>query len=225
MVAMVSGLTLQGRRRRSSVTVASRAGLLRVLEPHVNVCRWRRHVGVEMLRGLEALVASAEPRIERAHGGSAASLVASVLPSAPPALASWLSVDIMKVREAFERLVPGGKTVAQLELVTTDKCRRFHADYKTLRAVCTYVGPGTQWVDDIKVDRVALEQRCEVTPMDLQNERIVKDLGAVQQGREAEVIVLRGDGYQGRHGAGAVHRSPPIEALGLRRLVLTLDYV
>ncbi len=35
-----------------------------------------------------------------------------------------------------------------LQLVTSTSCPKFHADFVTLRALCTYAGPGTMFVDE-----------------------------------------------------------------------------
>ena len=39
-----------------------------------------------------------------------------------------------------------------LEVVRTDSCRKFHADYVTARLITTYLGEGTQWLDEADAD-------------------------------------------------------------------------
>ncbi len=224
MVGNSSGV-VRNRRTRSSTTAGSRAGILRILEPHLNVCRWRRSISRRFLSELAEVTKTAPKQVASLdHGGTTGSLVEALVPHAPVALTAWLTKDIEKVRVAFRLLNPGAPIVTQLEVVTSDKCRRFHADYKALRAVCTYAGPSTQWVEDAAVDRVAIEDRSEATPMDVQNSRIVRSASAIRQASEGDVVLLKGDSFHAREGLGAVHRSPPIEASGLRRLVLTLDF-
>ena len=227
MFGPVSSTTLQGRRRKSSFTASSRPAVRRILEAHTNACRWRRALAPELLVELSALTeAHGQPHVAQVVDQEpAAALVAHVGLAAPPKLAEWLARDIEKLRVVFRALDPSARTIARLEVVTTDKCRRFHADYKTLRAVCTYAGPSTEWVENTKVDRVALVDRCEKTPMDVQNERIVPDRSAVQHAAPGDVILLKGDGFREHPAGGAVHRSPPIEAARLKRLVLTLDFL
>ncbi len=227
MNGTASSTTLLGRRRKSFFTAGSPAAVRRILEGHTNACRWRRALAPEVLVGLSALTeALGQARAAQiADDGPAAGLLDELTLAAPPKLAAWLAHDIEKLRVVFRTLDASARTVARLEVVTTDKCRRFHADYKTLRAVCTYAGPGTEWVENTKVDRVALVDRCERTPMNVQNERIVPDRGAVQHASPGDVILLKGDGFGEHPAGGAVHRSPPIEAARLKRLVLTLDFL
>lgn len=84
----------------------------------------------------------------------------------------------------------------RLEVIETDACRRFHADYVTLRLLCSYVGPGTQWCRADAGDAI-----CEVPT------------GAVGVFKGRELL----------DPPTVLHRSPPIVASGRRRLVLTID--
>ena len=43
----------------------------------------------------------------------------------------------------------------RLEVVRTDSCRKFHADYVTARLITTYAGEGTDWLADADAARVA----------------------------------------------------------------------
>lgn len=116
----------------------------------------------------------------------------------------------------------GAETLrASLASVDTNKCRKFHCDYKTLRLVCTYAGPGAEWVDDAEADRGAMghAEAC----FDTANARIVRRGSSVRRAAAGDVVILKGELFDGNAGRGAVHRSPPIEATGERRIVLTLD--
>jgi hypothetical protein len=108
---------------------------------------------------------------------------------------------------------------AELAVVAHDKCRKFHADYVGLRLLCTYAGPGTEWVEEAAVDRAALDH-AEVC-VDTCNARVVRG-ALVHRCAPFDVLVLKGHHWPGNDGFGAVHRSPPVEAAGARRLVLTL---
>lgn len=93
----------------------------------------------------------------------------------------------------------------RLEVVRTDSCRKFHADYVTARLITTYVGEGTQWLDEADADRVAAggePQRIHrLAPFD--------------------VGLFKGKLSAGRP---AIHRSPPIAGTeGGARLLLVLN--
>jgi len=63
----------------------------------------------------------------------------------PDDAAAMLAADIDRLTHVQSRLTGAQRLTVKLEVIETDACRRFHADYVTLRLLCTYVGPGTQW--------------------------------------------------------------------------------
>ncbi len=86
----------------------------------------------------------------------------------------------------------------RLECVVDDACRRFHADNVALRLLCTYLGPGTEWLPD-----PAAPDRIRRVPT-------------------IAVALLKGRAW-GDGGEACVHRSPPIVGRGVRRLLLAVD--
>jgi hypothetical protein len=83
----------------------------------------------------------------------------------------------------------------RLERVTGDACKRWHADYVSVRLICTYRGAATRWIEQ---------------PGDRQRALATGTVGLFK-GR-----VLAGDD-------AIVHRSPPILGTGEDRLLLVLD--
>ncbi|WP_294235784.1 DUF1826 domain-containing protein [uncultured Sphingomonas sp.] len=111
-------------------------------------------------------------------------------------VATLLAADIGLLVRRHAALTGEDRLRLRLEVVETDACRRFHADFVTLRLLCSYVGPGTQWCRADAADAV-----CEVPT------------GAVGV-------------FKGRlllDPPTILHRSPPISATGQRRLVLAID--
>lgn len=100
--------------------------------------------------------------------------------------------------------------------VDTDRCRKFHVDFLRLRAMATYVGPGTEWIRERDVNRWVLDAP-PLCPNEA-NRAILRPGGQVEHARTGDILLLKGarwgDGVQ-----GIVHRSPPIEAAGLSRIV------
>lgn len=81
-----------------------------------------------------------------------------------------------------------------------------------LRMVCTYLGPGTEWLDDQGVERGDLGRRKEADTTIL-----------TIRASAGEVLLLKGASWPDNERFGAVHRSPRVAAdAGLRTLV-TLD--
>jgi hypothetical protein len=75
--------------------------------------------------------------------------------------------------------------------------------------------PGTEWLADDQVDREALARHRP-------NEAILR-WGVPQRLEPFWVAMLKGDLYPGGAGRGQVHRSPPIAAAGIVRVLFSLD--
>jgi len=105
-------------------------------------------------------------------------------------------------------------------LVTGDSCVKFHTDYVALRLLCTYVGPGTEWLPEDSVCRPCLG---EATPAGAEaNAHIVKAGHRTKQADTGDVLLLKGDSWPGNANRGAVHRSPSLGPGNPPRVVLTL---
>ena len=103
----------------------------------------------------------------------------------------------------------------RLETLEGEGCRRFHVDRVQLRLLCTYLGPGTEWLAADQVDRAALAGHRP-------NEAIVR-WGEPQRLEPFWVAILKGELYPGAAGRGQVHRSPPMAVPGTPRLLLCMD--
>ena len=86
----------------------------------------------------------------------------------------------------------------RMELVYSDKCRRFHVDNVYLRSITTLIGPGT-----------------ELQMLD-QNEKVFR----VNTG---DTVLVKGKQFPGE-ATKVLHRSPRISHLGIPRVVFVMDY-
>ena len=92
----------------------------------------------------------------------------------------------------------------RLEVVTTDSCRKWHADYVKARLITTYTGTGTQWLDTRNAELVKNgEEPAQINTMN------AGDVGLFKGKLASEWP--------------AVHRSPPIAGTGEKRLLLVLN--
>ena len=89
-------------------------------------------------------------------------------------------------------------------------CPGWHVDRVGIRLVCTYQGPGTEWLDDQDTDRRAPDS-------DDTNE------SAFVQATPGEIVLLKGALWQGNDAFGAIHRSPHCQHLDALRTLITLD--
>jgi hypothetical protein len=131
-----------------------------------------------------------------------------------PAFENWRA-DLRQLAALFFSISLGRDVTLRLETTATDGCRRFHVDQTHLRLLCTYRGPGTEWLPDAQVDRVALADGAP-------------NAGIVRCGEPARfqpfwVGILKGGAYPGNAGHGLVHRSPPIAGTGQTRVLFCLD--
>ena len=122
--------------------------------------------------------------------------------------------DIMRLATLFDAETISGKMNLQLKIVTTDMCRLFHVDSYRQRLLCTYLGPGTEWLDHSNVERKAIGKGS--------NENIVKDITAINRANAFDVLMLKGNKY-GKGELAVVHRSPPIVLHNKTRVLLKID--
>jgi hypothetical protein len=131
-----------------------------------------------------------------ARDGTLTARVALHAAGYPDAAATVVADDLTLLAAAFRRLAGSTAVAIRLDVVDTDACRRFHADYVSLRMLCTYRGAGTQW--------------CRAASPDAVHTLATGTVG-VFKGRLAmeEPAIL--------------HRSPPLRADGAQRLLLVVD--
>jgi hypothetical protein len=127
-----------------------------------------------------------------------------------------LAQDVFGIVTAAMGLLKTAQATVHFEVVTHDNCRLFHTDRPRLRLLCTYFGPGTLWVPNHYVSRSEFGKG--------QNQRIVPDATKVRQVKPYWIALLKGEDYPGNEMGGVVHRSPPIEESGQRRVLLRIDF-
>lgn len=86
---------------------------------------------------------------------------------------------------------------ASISVVTATSCPRFHADHVELRCLCTYFGEGTFYVPNAAVDRRKWLRALEIQDT---NGFGVKSERFIQQAREWDVVVLKGNAFPGNEG-------------------------
>ena len=139
-----------------------------------------------------------EPLLAMAPFGFRATGTPGEIRAVLPQLPGSLSAAIADLACAFASLMRCRTVRVRVEGITGNACRKVHADYTDVRLICTLAGPGTDYTpgDD------------PAAPL----QRIPTGAVALFKGREF-----------GRGHAACLHRSPPIEGSGERRLVLVID--
>ena len=183
------------------------ADLVEIFDPGVQVCAWQRAIDPAVgryltglrpaveLQVIETLSASAQPRLDG-------------LPDGPGR--SALIEDLSLLREIVCELLGCAAVGLRLARIGRAMCPGWHVDRVGIRLVCTYQGPGTQWLADQGVERDALDSAPTAA-------------GRFIQAEPGEIVLLKGALWQGNGTFGAIHRSPcPGSAESLRTLI-TLD--
>jgi hypothetical protein len=124
--------------------------------------------------------------------------------------------DVIKIAQSFFTVTETDQARLILKVVADDACRKFHTDAYDLRLLCTYVGTGTEWIEDQYVNRKKLISGS--------NTEIIKDRSRIQVMQPFEVAILKGEISSRPQCKGIVHRSPSIQLLNAKRLLLRLDF-
>jgi Protein of unknown function (DUF1826) len=115
--------------------------------------------------------------------------------------------DIAALANRFAKLTGNSSLRVRLEGVTTNACKKVHADYTDVRLITTYAGPGTDFAPHGTEDHGG---NCCL-------ERVPTGAVALFKGRRFGSLVSE-SGHE-----PCLHRSPPIEGSGEARLVLVID--
>lgn len=189
-----------------------------ILNPGVNLCLWQRRAQPAISNEIISLQASSLPDVRRQTSqASFENDVVTLLQQQglePSAFRNWC-MDMQHLAGLFFSVSEGREATIRLVTTEEDDCRRYHVDRSHLRLLCTYRGPGTEWLTDAQVDREA-----QVTGAP--NERILR-YGEPLKFDPFWAGILKGENYPGNAGRGLVHRSPPIAASGTTRVLFCLD--
>jgi hypothetical protein len=118
-------------------------------------------------------------------------------------LPATLIADIAELAARFAQLTDNNALRVRVEGVTTNACKKVHADYTDVRLITTYAGLGTDYAPHC--DPECCLARMPVGAIGLFKGRLFARLNSE-------------DGHE-----PCLHRSPPIEGSGAARLVLVID--
>lgn len=192
--------------------------LSRINEPDVNICIWRRPPIDQIDRELVSLRPRDLPDI-RDHctlnnfDAAITGLMARQGLSAD--LFKYWREDLLNIARVYFPLTKGRGVTVRLETTDQDGCPRFHTDGTHLRLLCTYLGPGTEWLRNDQADR---EAQVAGAP---NSEIMLADKPC--QLERFWIGLLKGSFFPGNSLNGLIHRSPPSQGLGINRVLFCLD--
>lgn len=194
--------------------------LTSVFEPVCQIACWQRNAPQGLSEAIETAVAAnvlgSGFRVVVEPGE-----IESALPLAMQACAP-LADDIAFLVELYADLLGCAKVGLRLEYLHIAMCPRFHVDRTGIRMLCTYRGPGTEWLASTAAERnrlgVATGASDEVSGL-------IRDPAGVGRAGRFEVVLLKGSLWQGNGQRGAIHRSPAVAPGEAPRVTLALDAI
>ncbi len=175
------------------------AGLASVYDGDVEAVVWERQLAAAVTRDAEAVVR--QPRRTLTTWRRGASWRLTGRPS--------LDDDLATLAEVLADLVECEEVGVRLEAPSAPMCPRWHVDRVEVRLVSTYVGPGPEIAATSDVARDRLRA----------GECLLPGATPLRTGT-GEVVLLKGEAWEGNAGRGVVHRSPHCSGT---RLVVTMD--
>lgn len=128
---------------------------------------------------------------------------------------TWLTADLLldDIQAAADAEIG-----VRLSVADGPQCPRFHVDRVHARVVTTWLGVGTEWLENGDCDR-----RWLGTPGTTDAESgLILHPARIGQAPEQAIVVLKGEAWPGFAGRGAVHRSP---AYFESRVMVTMEPV
>ncbi len=190
----------------------------------VNMAIWKRspipicQEAVEALLTVPYAVALDEnPADHERLGNRVAGLVGR---NASLSSARALAEDIWQLASLFRNLADTNHARVRLERIEDDGCLLFHADTLRLRMLCTYAGPGTEWVENenARFDQLGLQGRS----VEAANRAIVIDESQIRHLPPWHVAVFSGRLREDT--PPLIHRSAPVPTEKEHRIRLCIDF-
>lgn len=125
--------------------------------------------------------------------------------------------DVIELLHLFRDITDEDNFRLLLTSVSHNMCTRFHANNNYLRLLCTYNGPGTLWLPNDNVDRIALNSKGS-------NDQIVLDNTKIREAQPGSVLILKGSNYP-NNSMPVIHKSPEVKQGQKPRLLLKIDVV
>lgn len=136
---------------------------------------------------------------------------------------SALADDLAALAELYGDLLGCDAVGMRLEVVGRAMCPRFHVDHVGIRMLCTYRGPGMEWLDEHCAERAFLGVRSGGLPDEVSG--MIRDPAGIHAVPPCAIVLLKGDLWQGNAGRGIIHRSPLVPEGHAPRVLVAIDAV
>lgn len=187
--------------------------LAEVLQDGVNLAVWRRRLPAQLEDFAALVISLGKPLADQR--------VIDVDEEQKPVLPDLLReaadlhgyeafvADVTWLVAAYTCLVGARRVGLRVRVLNAPMCPRFHVDNVPLRLLTTYIGQGSEWLQE----RDSCRDELHTAQPSVDN---------IQHLQPGEVAILKGEKWQGNEGAGLVHRSPSAQQ---GRVLLSLDWL
>lgn len=216
MLDALVGDTLTHAIARSSVRVVDHVSeLCEVFEDDANVVSLSRRLDPELVAEARGALAHPFRVVTTASPSDGVDALAAQMPGLPR-----IAADIFFWTEVLADITGCDLVGVRLARVEAAMCPRFHVDRVVVRIVSAFAGLGTEYLAEEDVDRRWLGRGS----LDVGDESsgLLQESAQVRRAETGDVVLLKGEGWPGNQGRGAVHRSPSASR-SAPRLVMTLD--
>lgn len=211
----------------SHYQTSSNAEILRqIRSTGINLCIWERNPEAEWRPGIAAILQYQRSLSLDLTGPNGEQIAHSLARhcAADTAMKNSLSAlarDIAALAGRFGEIAGIKHPRVRLSRVEDEGCALFHADTLSLRLLCTYAGPGTQWVENDNLRRAELGSRGR--NLEDATAAIVIDPAKIRTLPGAHVAIFKGRLAEGEEDNAWVHRSYPVRHPADFRLRLCID--
>lgn len=200
--------------------------LTQIQSPGINLCVWQRNFEAAWQKGIDIILKN--PRsfsldLTAPTGQQIADYIVHCCETDTQEkhLASELGDDIAFLADRFGKIAGVKHPRVRLTRVEDDGCALFHADTLSLRLLCTYAGPGTQWLenDNVRRDELGSNGRS----LEEATDAIVIEPLKIRTLPQSHVAIFKGRLAEGEENTALVHRSSPVRYPADFRLRLCID--
>jgi hypothetical protein len=189
----------------------SLADLTRIFAPRTQICLHSRPSTPELLDAVATLKVRPWTGLHTVLRLNADRFSdTSALPLPPSIVHPALRRDLAFLVELYSDLLGCSRIGLRIERLERAMCPGWHVDRTGIRLLCTWSGPGTEWLDDPRIDLACLPSSAA-------------GAAATGQAQPFDIVLLKGRAWQGNAAAGAAHRSPEVAPGSGPRLLVALD--
>ncbi|MGF1578585.1 MAG: DUF1826 domain-containing protein [Gemmataceae bacterium] len=129
--------------------------------------------------------------------------------------------DLLYQIELLHSIISSTNFVLKLDCVKNILCPAFHVDWVSLRLICCYHDPATEWLENDQVDRTRLTPNNGGLPDE--SSGLLLPGAEVKRMQAYDIALMKGESWPGNQGRGLVHRSPAVAEGQGKRLLFKID--